>query len=313
MPPKARLRLQMLIPTLGLVLLLATATAGAQGAADHLNSGRELIQQGEYARAADEFGQAIALAPEDPQAYRERAYAYVKLGRPDAAVADADRALLLRPADPAPYHAIRGHALAGLSLHQAALAALNQALADDPHLAEAYFYRAGVYLATGRWKAALTDYGQYIILHGDNGASPELEEARRRCVEITRALPELRSQDKRQVAAALAYNFAARPAADRPLYDWRPVARGLSFRYILQADDNARPTITVDNVERFGDHTLVVLKATGIDVTDSRCGYYTLAIFLVPLPPGNYIVELVGVKSRGRNGPPKATPLIAVW
>jgi tetratricopeptide (TPR) repeat protein len=59
------------------------------------NRGRALADQGQFDRAITDFGQAIRLDPNYPDAYNNRGLAYAGKGQNDLAVADFDQAIRL--------------------------------------------------------------------------------------------------------------------------------------------------------------------------------------------------------------------------
>ncbi len=81
--------------------LLAAALPGAalaqNSAQDQYNSGRDMLQSGDYAGAVNAFSRAISADPNMAQAYLGRATAYAYQGNSQAALQDYNQALQLQP------------------------------------------------------------------------------------------------------------------------------------------------------------------------------------------------------------------------
>ncbi|MCC6717966.1 MAG: tetratricopeptide repeat protein [Acetobacteraceae bacterium] len=155
----ARLLLDEADPAEGVAMLRAALKLAPEDAALHLRLGEALRQVGEPAAAMRSFRTALGLQPDLPGALLGLADALLTQG-PDATAIDlVDRALALDPAQPiAPARAIRALALAGLQQHDAALAEWDRVLALRPDDADAHFGRAMALLVTGRYDEGWAEY-----------------------------------------------------------------------------------------------------------------------------------------------------------
>lgn len=86
----------------------------------HFNRGHAFTENGEFDRAIQDFGRALMLDPDYPDAFNSRGLAYVARGEAEKAIQDFDRAIAL---DPNYAIAIYNRALAVQSLGRAAEAA----------------------------------------------------------------------------------------------------------------------------------------------------------------------------------------------
>ncbi len=125
---------------------------------------RAYEQLGQIGDALADFEQVVALAPDDPTGYEERARLNSQYGLeadPAAVLADLDRAVQLAP-DSARAHFLRGWAILNFPLVDgapnllAALDDLQKSVSLDPQNAEAQFTLARALLAAGRPADALT-------------------------------------------------------------------------------------------------------------------------------------------------------------
>ena len=80
------------------------------------------------------LSQLLETYPKFAAGWAKRAYLYHLMGRPDAALLDVDHALELEPRDYTAY-ALKGVILVDLNKSDEAIAAFNQALVINPHLA----------------------------------------------------------------------------------------------------------------------------------------------------------------------------------
>ena len=76
------------------------ASPDPDAAAEHATLGQAYFTEGDKARAAAEFSQAIAAQPTVAQHYADRAACLIHLGRTAAALADFDQAIKLDPDNP---------------------------------------------------------------------------------------------------------------------------------------------------------------------------------------------------------------------
>src|SRR5437016_6065413 len=83
-------------PTATLIPASPTPDTDAQAAA-LVEQGITLFQDGKYPEAVDAYTQALALKPDDINAYIGRAVAYTNLGEYDQALSDYERGIELQP------------------------------------------------------------------------------------------------------------------------------------------------------------------------------------------------------------------------
>ena len=117
-----------------LVVCVALTTAlmvvsCASPAKEHLNTGNEHFEQGQYDEAIVEYTKAIELEPQLAIVYNSRGLAYHMKGELDKAIADFDKAIEL-----------------------------------DPSRAEVYYNRGNVYFERGQFQSAIADYDKAIVL-----------------------------------------------------------------------------------------------------------------------------------------------------
>lgn len=121
---------------------------------------------GEFQMALEDFNRVLAILPEDPAAYSNRALTFYHLGEFDEAVADYDRALALLP-DDALLHYRRGNAYFSQGNYAAALADYNRAIILNPDYAPAYNNRGAVYARQEQYALAVADFNQSLRLLPD--------------------------------------------------------------------------------------------------------------------------------------------------
>src|SRR6266571_1083354 len=76
-----------------------TEASQSSGASEHVNRRADLANKGQYDEAIIEFTKAIELAPTDVTGYFERGQTEVMTKQNEAAVADLDKAIALKPDD----------------------------------------------------------------------------------------------------------------------------------------------------------------------------------------------------------------------
>lgn len=109
------------------------------------------------------YDRALALKPDYPGALTNRAFALMSLGRLEAALVSFDRALALQP-DSAAALRNRGDALQALKRHAEALACFDTALSHDPEDAEVLNNRGNALHALGNLQEALASYDKALAL-----------------------------------------------------------------------------------------------------------------------------------------------------
>jgi tetratricopeptide (TPR) repeat protein len=132
----------------------------AGSAAECVDAGERLLDQGDVARALAAFEQALAFGT-DFTALVGRGMALQMLGRHGEALADFEAALRLRPGDIAAI-ANRGNALQDLGRHAEALESFDRALALRPGFARILYSRSNVLQEMNRFDEALAGYRQVL-------------------------------------------------------------------------------------------------------------------------------------------------------
>ncbi len=99
-----------------------------------------------------------------PRAYNNRGNVFNGIGRPDAALADYEKAITLLPSYYEAYFG-RGLVFERLGRLDKALADYERAIAIDPSRHEAYYGRGNVFKAAGQFERALADYDRVIAMN----------------------------------------------------------------------------------------------------------------------------------------------------
>ena len=131
------------------------------------NRGNAHDDMGEHAQALDDYGQALAINPQDADAFNSRGTTYMALGQHDRAVGDFDQAIALNPASPMA-SGNRCYARALLGQLETALADCDTALRLKPGNPAARAARAFVHLRARRPDAAITDYDAVLRARSDD-------------------------------------------------------------------------------------------------------------------------------------------------
>jgi tetratricopeptide (TPR) repeat protein len=125
------------------------------------NQGNQRFMAGDFWGAIAAYEQALAIKPDDHQAFYNKEIALADLGRYEQAIAAYEQALAIKPDDHQAF-SNKGIALADLGRYEQAIAAYEQALAIKPDLHEA-FSNKGIALADlGRYEQAIASYEQAI-------------------------------------------------------------------------------------------------------------------------------------------------------
>jgi tetratricopeptide (TPR) repeat protein len=151
-------------------------------------SAEEALQRAEACRAREHWGEAIdhlttaiRLDPTVAVAYFKRGNIQLRLGQPDAAIADYTEAIRLAP-ESAPYHNNRGRAHFEARHFDQATADFDEALRIDPGFAVAHFNRGLAREAMGNRDLAIDEFARCVELDPSNTTYREhLEAARRPC------------------------------------------------------------------------------------------------------------------------------------
>ena len=124
--------------------------------------------KGDFAEARTAFDKGIVARPNDPHVLSKRGAALIELGKPAEALADAEAALAV---DPANFQAriVKAQALARLGDHAQAERLFDDLVAQSP---EPYVYvrRAYAHIIGGRYARALADYDALLKSDPENAS-----------------------------------------------------------------------------------------------------------------------------------------------
>jgi len=132
----------------------------------YLDRGNVQADVRRYAEAIRDYDQAIALDPDYTAAWYNRGNCYFSAGRVEEALRDLDRAIALKP-DFAQAYVNRGIIHAAARRYAEAMRDYDRAIALKPAYAAAWFRRGSVYAKTGRPEEAPRDLDRAIALKPD--------------------------------------------------------------------------------------------------------------------------------------------------
>ena len=119
----------------------------------------------------EKLDEAIRINPQYPYTYRDRGWAYYKLGQYERAIQDYDEAIRLNsaliPQDPYTLtrsYSDRGLAYAALGQHERAIQDYDEVIRLDPQDAFSYNIRGDAYYKLGQNERAIQDYDEAIRL-----------------------------------------------------------------------------------------------------------------------------------------------------
>jgi tetratricopeptide (TPR) repeat protein len=121
------------------------------------NRGNAYDDQGEYERALDDYGQAVAINPLDADAFNIRGTTYAAVGRYERAIEDFGQAIKLNPRSSMAF-GNRCFAKAVVGQLEQGLADCNEALRVKPKNSGALSARGFTHLKLKRYDAAIADY-----------------------------------------------------------------------------------------------------------------------------------------------------------
>lgn len=134
---------------------------------DHYNAGVKEIQRERFAIAIGEFKTAVLILPSRIEAYRNLAYAYIKLDSLDNAAETYRKALEIAPNDIDIYLAL-GSLYYNKQKYQDAIDVLQKVLEQDPTNADAISYTALSYDYLGETEKAMEAYEKALKLDPEN-------------------------------------------------------------------------------------------------------------------------------------------------
>lgn len=152
-------------------LIATTVLDAGQQATVRYKYARALRDKGDFEQAIDNYGRAIALAP-NADAYTHRGIAYFDLGDNNRAIADFDEALRL---DPNRAEALNNRAWVRYTARDLdrALSDANRALTLDETKAYMWDTRGHIHEARGSRSAAIRDYVKALDLDANSASSSE--------------------------------------------------------------------------------------------------------------------------------------------
>jgi tetratricopeptide (TPR) repeat protein len=127
----------------------------------HYNRGVVYSKLGQLDEALADYDKALSLNPKDALALGNRGIVYSDRGELDLALADFENAVLLNPKDAFAFNN-RGNAYLGLGDLTSALADFDRAIELDPTDAMAYTNRGAIYSKLGDVQRAIEEYGSAI-------------------------------------------------------------------------------------------------------------------------------------------------------
>jgi tetratricopeptide (TPR) repeat protein len=141
--------------------------------------GQALYQGGHRAEALLEIDQALALAPDLPDAYLAKRLIYRAEGQYAEALAMAQRAAELDPTSPWPL-AAQAEGLMDVGQVSAAISLLGKVIESHPEEAHLYYLLAYAYRGNGEMEKAVVAAEQAAVVNGPNGLAYRLTVARMR-------------------------------------------------------------------------------------------------------------------------------------
>ncbi|MEZ4658288.1 MAG: tetratricopeptide repeat protein [Caldilineaceae bacterium] len=133
---------------------------------DSIAEARALLEAGDPLSALPLFDQAIAVDPNNADAYNERGTVHYRLGDYAAAIEDFSAAIEIDPSD-ARFYTNRGDAYGQMSEYETALADYDAAIAVDPSYAMAHNNRGYTNYLQGAYEEAVADYTAALELAPD--------------------------------------------------------------------------------------------------------------------------------------------------
>lgn len=148
-----------------------------------LVDGAAFEQRGQFAEAMVEYNRALEFAPNNTDAYYNRALLYQRQGNSEAALSDFNKIIEIHPNYSEPYYG-RGTIYEGRGQRDKAIAEYTKALENNVNYTLAYYKRAMAYQYKGEYRKALDDAkkakGLGALLSDDFIKDLEEEAARQR-------------------------------------------------------------------------------------------------------------------------------------
>ncbi|MDJ0599264.1 MAG: tetratricopeptide repeat protein [Crocosphaera sp.] len=137
-------------------------------AVEVMNQGALKGLHGDLNGSLKDLSSAISLDPNLADAYYNRGFIYLDLGKPYQGLADFDKAIKLKPEWSKSYHG-KGLIYLEMGQPQDALENLTTSISLLPSYAPSYYYRSFVYTQLGDNKKALTDIKKAADLFSEQG------------------------------------------------------------------------------------------------------------------------------------------------
>ena len=153
----------MKFPFFLLLCVFLSACASLKTSSEYVTRGNGYLKDAKHQQAIKAYNQALALNPNNLDAYEARGAAYYLKGQYDRAVVDFEHVLSKEPYRASLYTAYAS-VLAAQGRFEEALIALNASERLRPNHAETYFARGGVYYMLGQYPAAVADYTRTLQL-----------------------------------------------------------------------------------------------------------------------------------------------------
>jgi tetratricopeptide (TPR) repeat protein len=129
--------------------------------------GNILFADRRYENAIAAYDKALAIKPDEPDAWNNRGNALYQIGRTEEAIASYDKALAIKPDDHEAWNN-RGNALLQIGRTEEAIAAYDKALAIKPDDHEAWNNRGVALLQIGRTEEAIAAYDKALAIKPDD-------------------------------------------------------------------------------------------------------------------------------------------------
>lgn len=146
------------------MLSALAAPAFCQTAHDYVDSGLDKWAEKDYDGAIADYTKAIALQPDDEEAYMRRGQAKQSKNDWDGAIADDTKAIALKPDDEYVY-SIRGDAERAKGDLDSAVADYSKVIELKPDMPAAYYNRATLKRDKGDYDGAIADFSKAIELY----------------------------------------------------------------------------------------------------------------------------------------------------
>jgi adenylate cyclase len=151
---KKMMRLQYVNHKMGEIAWLACRVAASSNSDFHLLMSNIFVMRKEHEKAIAETKRAIALNPNNANAYCFLGYMLCLSDRPVEGIEYIKKAIQLNPSPPSMYLVVLGHAYRAAGQYDNALESYNKSLKTGPNNIFAYIGLAATYSLTGREKEA---------------------------------------------------------------------------------------------------------------------------------------------------------------